>query len=90
MTNTENKSHNRAIIIVTAIVALIFVNAGIFYTSRIARKANEITTANQGTVPTTAKLNSQTLQALQSRTPVSVEDKLKSNTSGRTNPFITP
>lgn len=84
------KGHNRAVLIVTAIITLIFINAGIFYTSRIARQANEPTTDINTTTLAVPKLNTDTLAKLKARNSSDVESALQISGAGRGNPFIAP
>lgn len=84
------KGHNRAVLIVTAIITLIFINAGIFYTSRIAKQANlSIGTAATATLAV-PKLNTDTLAKLKARSSSNVDNALKPASEGRGNPFTSP
>lgn len=89
--NTGARSQGRAVMMAIAIVALLFINAGIFYTARISQQTDhslvEQTTSD---AVTTSKLATDKLERLTGRVSVDVEPQLVPFSSGRDNPFIAP
>ncbi len=83
----ESREQGRATLVIIAIVTLIFINIGMYYTFRITQQSNQIT-ANTDQKTSTAQLDTVNVSKLSDRTHVDVEDKLNPLSSGRDNPFI--
>ncbi len=83
-----NQKHNqsRIIFVAVAIVTLIFINIGIFYTSEII-KQTEIPTNSASQAIGLIKLNNNALNILRQRQIVNVDNQLNPYQSGRPEPF---
>lgn len=85
----DTKASGRAIMIIIAIIVLVFINVGIFYTTRITKQTGQ--TAPLDTKHTsTSTLDNATIQKLQNRSAIDVENQLTPYTTGRSDPFVTP
>lgn len=85
------RSQGRAIMMAIAIVALVFINAGIFYTARVSQQTDRalIEQISSDSV-TTSKLAQDKVDRLSDRLSVDVEPQLTPFTTGRDNPFLAP
>jgi len=88
--SSDTKMQGRAIMIVIAIVALVFINAGIFYTTQIAKETNKAIGSTDQQKVSTTKLDTTNLERLNGRVSVDVEPQLAPYASGRANPFVSP
>jgi len=82
----ETSNPNRILIIIFGVIALIFVNAGIFYTAQISHQAAQLDTLTIDQI-STAVLDTKNVQTLEGRTHIDVEADLIPYQSGRTNPL---
>ena len=89
--NASGRSQGRAIMMIIAIMALLFINAGIFYTARISQQTDHslVEQTTSDTV-TTSKLATDKLERLTGRVSVDVEPQLVPFSTGRNNPFLAP
>ncbi|GEM_PF-5490821 len=82
----ETRDQGRAILIIIAIITLLFINVGIFYTTQVSRERDQVSD-DSASGASAAKLDVTSLQQLDNRVHVDVEEKLKPYQSGRSNPF---
>ncbi len=89
--NATGRSQGRAIMMAIAIVALLFINAGIFYTARISQQTDRsLVEQPVSDGVTTSKLATDKLERLTGRVNVDVEQQLVPLSTGRDNPFLAP
>ncbi len=86
----SSKNQTRAVVIVFAIIALVFVNIGIFYTRRITNQADITTTNTTTDTVSTTKLDETSLSKISNRVSVNVDDQLQPYSDGRSDPFTKP
>lgn len=85
--SSEARSQGRAIMMGIAIIALLFINGGIFYTTQLTKKTNSATSGNTPSTITTTKLDTVSIDRLKGREAVDVNAKLAPTGTGRANPF---
>lgn len=83
----DTKLQGRAILLGMAITVLVFINVGIFYTTKLTRDTGSAVTLTEDSKVTKTKLDTVTLEKLQNRTVIDIEAKLTPYTSGKNNPF---